>query len=1013
MQQSIQHRPGNKDLVAAAWHGDLESVRKLLSPENVNKPNARGQSALFCACRQGHSNVVLEILNFPGVNIDYQVPEHGGTALHAAVFVAHQEIIALLLAKGVNEEVANKVGITARQEAGEKPKQIFKLFDEEGVQGLTKQFPILSQLIPRKVPTSVVIEILEGKNLFDSDKKPVVNPHCFIFSNKTLLHKTHCAQDKKTWDSQCLIKQHPNPKITLEVWDWKNYSRSDFVGSARITSLYLAALSGRSIEVWVQLKRKGVKIAGSVHLVLHFDAERFKEDPCYNTVLDEILSQNFSPQSCEAVSALIPQVFETFRGPKDMKRKDQILSALAKYNQLTVHSRYTLTSILDLPVIMINLLDRNDYLSVDVQKFILSMIVSFRGNLQTGDADRLETVTMKMKMSIIECGLFTLQKLVWSPDLDSIYTRTLEIIRFCIIPETRPMIFSALVPIILSKISLRAVSGTTEDSFKKVLQGFIDPTEPGMSERLGFMSCKMLAAFVQGKPYNMPLPTLPITPKTRAPFMCPFRTCSLVFQEKQMLSNHFVQHKEESRMVIEDPKILASLVVSVEKTFPELRGKIESWLGADTFFLPNRTHKLWQEPSSSSVPSKETWCGVDDLKALTLIFSGRFPASELKKMTYKQIFYYIFFILNNPQTPKETMRATWNIISGTPSLAHHVYMLNLTGGFAPNSPISLVRVSSSLEGTPRWFDENLNLGTGKTRMQAGKHWTGLDLVDPLGIIKKPVTQVKLVKIFTSNAKPLLISLNPHEENLLLIFKRGDDLRQDYMVQGMFFLFNRLWLQSNIPDKPFIYQYRIGPMGSKFGVIEFVPDCEPSGVYNWKNLNSSVPSETQLSVLDKRAFILSMVGSYIACWVLGIRDRHQDNMMIKDNKLFFHIDFGFVFNNRPGFDAPIFSIPNEFCQALSPDEWNFFLQVCGDAFVVLHRNYDIILQTATMSTQGLPKIPTEQVRKCLTSSLMVAQSETAAKQRIKQLVQEGATSTQKEMKYLMHDIAQGGITNIRK
>lgn len=42
--------------------------------------------------------------------------------------------------------------------------------------------------------------------------------------------------------------------------------------------------------------------------------------------------------------------------------------------------------------------------------------------------------------------------------------------------------------------------------------------------------------------------------------------------------------------------------------------------------------------------------------------------------------------------------------------------------------------------------------------------------------------------------------------------------------------------------------------------------------------------------------------------MGIRDRHQDNMMIKDNKIFFHIDFGFILNDAPGFDAPIFSIP---------------------------------------------------------------------------------------------------------
>lgn len=60
----------------------------------------------------------------------------------------------------------------------------------------------------------------------------------------------------------------------------------------------------------------------------------------------------------------------------------------------------------------------------------------------------------------------------------------------------------------------------------------------------------------------------------------------------------------------------------------------------------------------------------------------------------------------------------------------------------------------------------------------------------------------------------------------------------------------------------------------------------------------------------------MAGSYVACWILGIRDRHQDNMMIKDDDTFFHIDFGFIFNDAPGFDAPIFSIPRGVKQNLT-------------------------------------------------------------------------------------------------
>src|SRR5690348_5161545 len=91
--------------------------------------------------------------------------------------------------------------------------------------------------------------------------------------------------------------------------------------------------------------------------------------------------------------------------------------------------------------------------------------------------------------------------------------------------------------------------------------------------------------------------------------------------------------------------------------------------------------------------------------------------------------------------------------------------------------------------------------------------------------------------------------------------------------------------------------------------------------------------------------------------------------------------------------------------LSTNEWNFFLKVCGDAFVVLHQNYDIVMKSCIEAMSSMSIITVEQIRKYLVGSLMVGLSEAAAKHQIRLKVIEGSNSTQKEMKYLMHDIAQ--------
>jgi hypothetical protein len=41
-----------------------------------------GQAPLYCACKQGHSEVVLMLLNYATIEIDEKVSSHGGTALH-------------------------------------------------------------------------------------------------------------------------------------------------------------------------------------------------------------------------------------------------------------------------------------------------------------------------------------------------------------------------------------------------------------------------------------------------------------------------------------------------------------------------------------------------------------------------------------------------------------------------------------------------------------------------------------------------------------------------------------------------------------------------------------------------------------------------------------------------------------------------------------------------------------------------------------------------------------------
>jgi ankyrin repeat protein len=108
--------PDETALPGAAWNNDLTLVRSILSKEsnNVNILNDRSiylqnsyslftlldQTALYCAARQGHLQILLELVTHKNINPNV-ICAQGSTALHAACFGGHASSVAILLMSGM------------------------------------------------------------------------------------------------------------------------------------------------------------------------------------------------------------------------------------------------------------------------------------------------------------------------------------------------------------------------------------------------------------------------------------------------------------------------------------------------------------------------------------------------------------------------------------------------------------------------------------------------------------------------------------------------------------------------------------------------------------------------------------------------------------------------------------------------------------------------------------------------------------------------------------------------
>lgn len=98
---TAEYGAAESELHAAAWHGDIEPVRKLIdSGVDVNWRDSIGESAIFGAAGWGHTEVVSYLIE-KGACLTYQEKGTGYTALHWAAR-SNVETTKVLVEAGAN-----------------------------------------------------------------------------------------------------------------------------------------------------------------------------------------------------------------------------------------------------------------------------------------------------------------------------------------------------------------------------------------------------------------------------------------------------------------------------------------------------------------------------------------------------------------------------------------------------------------------------------------------------------------------------------------------------------------------------------------------------------------------------------------------------------------------------------------------------------------------------------------------------------------------------------------------
>jgi phosphatidylinositol 3-kinase len=84
---------------------------------------------------------------------------------------------------------------------------------------------------------------------------------------------------------------------------------------------------------------------------------------------------------------------------------------------------------------------------------------------------------------------------------------------------------------------------------------------------------------------------------------------------------------------------------------------------------------------------------------------------------------------------------------------------------------------------------------------------------------------------------------------------------------------------------------------------------------------------------------------VVTYILGVGDRHNDNLLLCTEGNLFHIDFGYILGNDPKIFPPPFKLTTQMIDAMGgfqSEEYEQFKSYCCSSFIILRKHANLIL-----------------------------------------------------------------------
>jgi phosphatidylinositol 3-kinase len=192
---------------------------------------------------------------------------------------------------------------------------------------------------------------------------------------------------------------------------------------------------------------------------------------------------------------------------------------------------------------------------------------------------------------------------------------------------------------------------------------------------------------------------------------------------------------------------------------------------------------------------------------------------------------------------------------------------------------------------------------------------------------------------------------------------------------------------------YVASYNVLPISVNSGVIEIVPECSTlSHIYRNGSLSNFLqkynPNQTVKNI--QMVYQNSLAFWTIITYILGIKDRHFDNIMVTFSGKLFHIDFDFIFGKDSKLYSPKIRLNSYMIEGLGGDDkYREFKEICEQYFMQIRQNIDMVyalLMNLVVASPGLG-VTDEYLKEHLIRSFFIGEADDVVKGRLEFIIDE--------------------------